>query len=79
MSGASALFQHPVWGPSPTQLPADLSNLSMLELGTLTNRLFRELDRISPDPGTRTDYDRIVTELESREAADRIAQGPSRS
>ncbi len=51
----------------------------MLELGTLTNRLFRELDRTCPTPGTRTHYDRIVTELESREAADKSARGPSRS
>ncbi|MBG0741603.1 hypothetical protein IV500_19785 [Paeniglutamicibacter antarcticus] len=51
----------------------------MLELGTLTNRLFKELDRTCPNPGARTNYDRIVTELESREAADKSPLGPSRS
>ncbi len=79
MSGRSALFQYPVWWLSPSKLPSDLSNLSMLELGTLTNRLFKELDRARPNPGARTHYDRIVTELEFREAAEKSAQGPSRS
>ncbi|WP_283559341.1 hypothetical protein [Paenarthrobacter sp. PH39-S1] len=54
---------------SDRSVPRDLTGLSMNELGALTNRLFQELDRNFPNPETRTHYDRIVTELEAREAA----------
>ncbi len=68
MSPQATRFPSKIMWTRTRTVPRDLSELTTSELGALTNRLFQELDRKFPDPDARLHYDRIVTELESREA-----------